>query len=74
MLSNVLLPDETAHFYAMDDGLRHPVGNLGSQRYEDVVDGERMRDIVRSLSGADTDVFCRAWEYALPSIYCEALT
>lgn len=57
---NVLLPDGTLLLCCMDYGMKHELGNLIEQTYEEIMNGEVMRKIKQGLSGTkEADILCR---------------
>jgi organic radical activating enzyme len=60
--ANVLLPNGDIVLCCMDYGLKHPLGNLLTQSYEDIVNGPEMSKI-RSLAdsiGYTDDLLCKS--------------
>ncbi len=54
---NVMLPNGDVHLCCMDYGLAEPLGNLFEQTWEEIQDGEAMRDLrQRNIDG---DSLCR---------------
>lgn len=60
---NVLLPDGTVVFCCMDFGLQHELGNLLYDSYEDIINGQLMKDIKKSMANGG-EVLCRKCSFA----------
>jgi hypothetical protein len=44
----------------MDYGMKHILGNLREQSYEEIIGGEEMQRVKRAVNGdSDIDVLCR---------------
>lgn len=57
---NVLLPDGTVVLCCMDYGLRHPLGNLLHESYEEIQNGREVSLIRLGLGGDESqDILCR---------------
>ena len=57
---NILLPDGTLLLCCMDYGMKHPLGNLLEQTYEEIMDGEEMNKIKDGINGNESiDILCR---------------
>lgn len=68
---NVLLPSGEVILCCMDYSLRHILGNLLFQEYQDLFSGKEFRQILRKLQNEKLgDVICRHCEYAKPTITC----
>lgn len=55
---NVLLPNGDVHLCCMDYGLRHKLGNLFEQTWDEIQNGEPMR-MLREANATDGDTLCR---------------
>lgn len=62
---NVLLPDGTVVLCNFDFGMKHVLGNLLKSTYEEIMTGERMKQIVKSLDDDKCDLLCRKCNYAV---------
>ena len=57
---NVLLPDGTVLLCCMDYGLKHPIGNLLTDTYSEILNSEESLRIRRGLDGDESlDILCR---------------
>ncbi len=57
---NILLPDGTLLLCCMDYGMKHILGNLKDQNYEEIMNGNEMKRIKKGISGDETvDILCR---------------
>lgn len=57
---NILLPDGTLLLCCMDYGMKHVLGNLKMQSYEEIMKGEEIERIRKGISGDETeDILCR---------------
>lgn len=63
--NNVLLPDGTVVLCNFDFGMRHILGNLLEQTYEEIMNGSRMRQIVEALDNDRCDLLCRRCNFAV---------
>lgn len=61
---NVLLPDGTVVLCDFDFGLKHILGNLLEESYEEIMNGEGMRRVVEALEDDSLDLLCRKCNYA----------
>ncbi len=62
---NVLLPDGTLLLCCMDYGMKHVLGNLRKEAYEEIMAGESIKRIKKGLLGDDKiDILCRKCSYA----------
>ena len=62
---NVLLPDGRVVLCSADFGMKHILGNLFEQSYDEIVEGEEMTYIKEHMSQADDkSVLCRNCTYA----------
>lgn len=58
---NILLPDGTLLLCCMDYGMRHVLGNLREQTYEEIMNGEKITKIKEGLLGnIDIEILCRS--------------
>ncbi len=62
---NVLLPNGDVHLCCMDYSLRHPLGNLFEQTWEEIQNGEPLRKL-RDANATDGDTLCRRCHGAAP--------
>lgn len=63
--NNVLLPDGTLLLCCMDYGMKHVLGNLKYTSYEEILNGEILKNIKRGLMGNDEiDILCRNCSFA----------
>lgn len=57
---NVLLPDGRLVLCAQDYGMRHVLGNLLEESYEDIINGDVAKNVVSCMNHSDdTNVLCR---------------
>lgn len=57
---NILFPDGTLLLCCMDYGMKHVLGNLRTQSYEEIMNGEELNRVKRGISGDETeDILCR---------------
>ncbi|MBE6099328.1 MAG: hypothetical protein E7197_04670 [Anaerovibrio sp.] len=56
---NILLPDGTVILCCMDFGMKHMLGNLLEESWEDIQESEEMQRLKSSLSSYDKDSLCR---------------
>lgn len=61
---NVLLPDGTVLLCDFDFGMRHELGNLLEESYEEIISGEKMRQIVEAMDNDRCGLLCRKCNYA----------
>lgn len=59
MNRTVLLPDGTVVLCCSDYGLEHPLGNLLSESYENIMDGKEMRRIKEACRNESLPLLCR---------------
>nr|WP_289766976.1 SPASM domain-containing protein [uncultured Acetatifactor sp.] len=60
MNRNVLLPDGTVILCCMDYGIKHPLGNLLMETYDDIMSGKEMQRIRQGINGDESaDILCR---------------
>lgn len=64
---NVLLPDGTVLLCNFDMGMRHVLGNLLEETYEEIMNGESMQQIVKALDDDGCDLLCRNCNFAVCS-------
>ena len=60
---NVLLPNGDVVLCCMDFGMQRVLGNLKRQSYEEIMQGEALRSVVRE-NGGEGDALCRKCTYA----------
>ena len=62
---NILLPDGTVLLCCMDFGMKHVLGNLLTQSYEEICNGKEMTMIREGLNGNEQiDILCRRCTHA----------
>ena len=62
----VVLPDGTLLPCCMDWGLKHPLGNLYAQKYEDIMNGAVMRRFEGAMMCKNQeDIICRSCEWSV---------
>lgn len=62
---NVLLPDGTVVLCNFDFAMKHVLGNLLEETYEEIINGESMRRIVEAMDENKCDLLCRRCNFAL---------
>lgn len=62
---NVMLPDGTVVLCNADFGMEHVLGNLLKDSYEDIMNGERMNDILEALDNDKCGLLCRKCNFAI---------
>ena len=55
----VLLPDGTVVLCCMDFGLKHPLGNLLTDNYDDIIAKKEYQSIISAMSDEKVDIICR---------------
>ncbi len=61
----VVLPNGDLVLCCMDFGLKHIIGNIFEQHYNDILNGSKLRDILDiMLCKKDGDILCHTCEYA----------
>lgn len=63
--NNVLLPDGSVLLCDFDFGMRHVLGNLLNETYEEIMSGDKMQKIVKALDDDRCDLLCRKCNYAV---------
>lgn len=62
---NILLPDGTLLLCCMDYKMKHELGNLKENTYEEIMGSEKMRRIKEGLAGNEKiDILCRSCSFA----------
>ena len=56
---NVLLPDGTILLCDSDWGMKHVLGNLKKQTYQEVLESETVKEIKKKMELQDSDLICR---------------
>lgn len=57
---NILLPDGRVLLCCMDYGMKHVLGNLMEQSYEEIMNGKEINKIKDAINGDESiDVLCR---------------
>lgn len=65
MNNNILLPDGTVVLCCMDYGLKHILGNIFTNTFEEIMNGEEMRKVKEGMDGNEAlDILCRNCSYA----------
>lgn len=64
---NILLPDGTLLLCCMDYGMKHVLGNLLEDSYEQILNGDEIARIKRGMCGEEGDILCRYCTSACPS-------
>lgn len=62
---NVLLPDGTLVLCMQDYGMKHVLGNLVEESFEEIMQGERIELIRNALLEPCSDILCRSCSYAV---------
>lgn len=65
---NVLLPDGTLLLCCMDYGMKHILGNLLENSYEEILNGNEIARIKRDMAEEGRDILCRHCAYAHPCL------
>ena len=61
----VLLPDGTVLLCCMDWGMKHVIGNMYTNSYEEIMQGNEMLNIRKGMNGdTNIDILCRKCSYA----------
>ena len=64
-LGQVALPNGDLALCCMDFGLKHIVGNIFSEHYNDILNGEKLKSIVQIMLGQkEGEILCQTCEYA----------
>jgi radical SAM protein with 4Fe4S-binding SPASM domain len=64
--NHVVLPDGTLLLCNMDYGMKHVIGNLKEQTYEEIRNGGEMQRIFKGINGnQDIDLLCRKCLFAM---------
>lgn len=63
---NILLPDGRVILCCMDYGMQHILGNLLTQEYSDLFEGEEFRRLQAGLDGSEPAILCRKCVRAVP--------
>lgn len=62
---NILLPDGTVLLCCMDFGMKHVLGNLLTQSYEEICNGKELTTIKEGMNGNEKiDILCRRCTHA----------
>lgn len=62
---NILLPDGTVLLCCMDFGIKHVLGNLLTQSYEEICNGKELTMIKEGMNGNEKiDILCRRCTHA----------
>lgn len=65
MNNNVLLPDGSIVLCCMDYGLKHVLGNINVDTFEEISNGSEMRRVRSGMDGNENiDILCRSCSYA----------
>jgi Iron-sulfur cluster-binding domain len=62
----VMLPDGRVTLCCMDWNLEHPIGNLFTQSWDDLVHGPEYQRVIRAAHGFNAPVLCRSCKVATP--------
>ncbi|OSS42373.1 hypothetical protein DESAMIL20_1926 [Desulfurella amilsii] len=63
----VALPNGDLALCCMDFGLKHTIGNIFEQRYIDILNGDKLLNILKIMLGQkEGDILCQTCEYAKP--------
>ncbi len=66
MDSNIILPDGTVLLCCMDYGMKHVLGNIFKNSYEELMCGDEMIKVKKGLQGdSKVDLLCRKCSYAV---------
>lgn len=63
---NILLPDGTLLLCCMDYGMKHILGNLLENSYEEILNGNEIERVKRGMLGEREDILCRHCTSACP--------
>ncbi|WP_026507427.1 radical SAM/SPASM domain-containing protein [Butyrivibrio sp. MC2013] len=66
--NNVLLPDGTVILCCMDYGLTAVLGNLLEQTYEEILNGESIKELRYKLNQDESDIICRKCNQAISNV------
>lgn len=61
---NILLPDGTLLLCAMDYGMKHVLGNLLEDTYENIMSGKEMQRVLAGACAEESDILCRTCSFA----------
>ena len=65
MNNNILLPDGSVVLCCMDYGLKHILGNIYKESFEDIMHGAEMKRVKEGMAGNEgIDILCRFCSYA----------
>lgn len=65
MNNNILLPDGSVVLCCMDYGLKHILGNIHKNTFEEIMRGDEMTRIKKGMAGETAiDILCRTCSYA----------
>lgn len=65
MNNNILLPDGSVVLCCMDYGLKHILGNIHKNTFEEIMRGDEMARIKKGMAGETAiDILCRTCSYA----------
>lgn len=62
---SVLLPNGDVLLCDSDWGMKHVIGSLCSQTYNQIINGEEIKKIKKAISEEESDVLCRYCSYAV---------
>lgn len=63
--NNILLPDGTVILCCMDFGLKHVLGNIYDNSFEEMMEGNEMKAVKAGMGGdINVDILCRTCSYA----------
>lgn len=69
LMKNVLLPNGDVTLCCVDYGKRHVIGNLLSDRYDDLHISSAFVEIKKRMNGKPGDLLCRTCEWAEPTTW-----
>lgn len=65
MNHSILLPDGSVVLCCMDFGMKHVLGNLAKQSYEELFTGKEMQKIKEAMKDDRLDIICRRCSSAI---------
>ncbi len=63
---NILLPDGSLVLCCMDFGMRHAIGNLLTESYEEIMQGKALQELREQMMADESDILCRQCVRAVP--------
>jgi sulfatase maturation enzyme AslB (radical SAM superfamily) len=64
---NVLLPNANLAVCCHDFGQRHVIGNLLTQSWQEIRDGEPLAALRAAMAAEDSEILCRTCEFSVPA-------